>query len=172
MLRIGLIAASVVLAVGGAADHTQQGPRAAAGSMIAYDDFMKLSADQKRARFGEMNAENRSAIVRAHAERWLKNNRGRLTASEVSVFQELIGFITPERYRRRANTDTGKEEEALPAKMRCRVSSDDVVQAFNVFGVASESGVETRRWTYLSQAKCWVDWIAEDLVDYIPTLRR
>ena len=172
MWRLGLIAVSVVFVLGSAQGHTRQRTPGAASSFIAYDDFMKLSDDQRRGHFGELSAENKSLIVRTHAERWLANNRGHLTASEVAVFQEVIGFITPERYARGANTALDREEGALRAKMRCRVSPDDVVQAFNVFGAASESGVRKPTWTYLTQAKCWLDWVAEDLVDYLPSVRR
>lgn len=172
MLRLRLIVVSVVLVLGSAQGHTLQRAPAVAPSFIAYADFIELSVDQRRARFGELSAENRSLIVRTHAERWLANNRGHLTASEVAVFQEVINFVTPARYVKGANTEPDREEAALRAKMRCRVSPDDLVQAFNVFGAASESRASKPTWTYLTQAKCWLEWGAEDLVDYLPSVRR
>jgi len=95
MLRLGLIAVSVVLVLGSAQGHTRQRAPGAASSFIAHDDFMKLSVDQRRDRFGELSAENKSLIVRTHAKRWLA-----------------------------------------------------------------------------TQGKCWLEWVAEDLVDYLPDVRR
>lgn len=173
MFRSALVTAIVAVAVVGTqAAHPRHGAQGATPSVVTYDDFMKFSAEQRRDRFGALSAENKSVIVRTHAERWLVRNRARLTASEVGVFQEMINFITPERYAKRAETAMGKEEQALRAKMRCRVSREDVVEAFNVFGTRSQTGVAKPRFTYLSQAKCWLEWIAEDLVDYVPTVRR
>lgn len=64
-----------------------------------YDGFMTLSLDQRRARFDALSAEAKAGIIRTHAERWLESNRGRLTASEAAVFDEIVAFITPEIYR-------------------------------------------------------------------------
>jgi hypothetical protein len=172
MLRSLLVTAIVVFAVVGAQAHPRHGAQGASPSDVTYDDFRKISVDQRRGRFGSLSAENKSLIVRTHAQRWLENNRARLTASEVGVFQEMINFITPERYAKRAETAIDKEEQALRAKMRCRVSTEDVVEAFNVFGTRSQTETAKPTWTYLSQAECWLEWIAEDLVDYIPTIRR
>ena len=172
MSRSVLATAIVAFAVVGAQAHPRQGAQGATPPVVAYDDFMRISAEQRRGSFGALSAENKSQIVRTHAERWLAKNRVRLTTSEVGVFQEMINFITPERYAKRPETAMDKEEQALRAKMRCRVSTEDVVEAFNVFGTRSQTGVAKPKWTYLSQAKCWLEWIAEDLVDYIPTVRR
>jgi hypothetical protein len=173
MLRSALVTAIAAFAVVGTqAAQIRDGAQGATPSAVTYDDFMKNSAEQRSRRFGALNAENKSLLVRTHAERWLAKNRARLTASEVGVFQELINFITPERYAERASTAMVKEEQAFRAKMRCRVSTEDVVEAFNVFGTRAQTGVAKLQWTYLSQAKCWLEWIAEDLVDYIPTVRR
>jgi hypothetical protein len=172
MMRSVFVAAIVAFAVVGAQAHPGHRVHGVTPSVVTYDDFMKIDVEQRRGRFAALSAENKSLIVRTHAERWLANNRARLTASEVGVFQEMINFVTPERYAKRAETAMDKEEQALRAKMRCRVSTEDVVEAFNVFGTRSQSGVAKPKWTYLSQAKCWLEWIAEDLVDYIPTIRR
>jgi len=49
-----------------------------------------------------------------------------------------------------------------------RVSTEDVVAAFNVFN-ARPAAREKSRWTYLDRAKCWIGWFAESVVDSIPT---
>jgi hypothetical protein len=171
MLRSILVTAIVAFALADTQAHRRQDAQGATPAVVTYDDFMKISVDQRRGRFGGLSAENKSLVLRTHAQRWLGNNRARLTASEVGVFQEMINFITPERYAKRAETPMDNEEQSLRAKMRCRVSSEDVVEAFNVFGALSQTETAKPTWTYLSQAKCWLEWIAEALVD-IPTMRR
>lgn len=172
ILRSALVTAIVVFAVVGAQAHPRHGAQGATPTVVTYDDFMKISVEQRRGRFATLSAENQSLVVRTHAERWLANSRARLTASEVGVFQEVIRFVTPERYAKRAEIAMDTEEQALRAKMRCRVSTEDVVEAFNVFGTPSQAGAPKPKWTYLSQAKCWLEWIAEDLVGFVPTIRR
>lgn len=172
MLRSVLLTVIVAFAVAGIQAHTRADAQGAAPSVVTYDDFMKISADQRRGRFDALSAENKSLILRTHAERWLARNRARLTASEVGVFQEMINFITPERYARRTETAMDREEQALRAKMRCRVSTEDVLEALNVSGTPSQTKVAKPTWTYLAQARCWLEWLAEDFVEYIPTGRR
>jgi hypothetical protein len=173
VMRIGLIAATIVIAVANfSARNVSQGGTPAVASMTAYDDFMKLTVGQRRDRFHGLAAENKAMIFRTHAERWLAGNRGRLTASEIAMFEEIIAFITPGLYDRQPDGALDKREEALRAKMRCRVSPDDVMAAMNVLTRATDSRPPTPTWTYLSQAKCWLEWIAEGFMDYIPASRR
>ncbi len=165
-------AAAVVVVIALVSEPTRAEPRtqASGSSFISYDDFMKLSPDARRPRFASLNPENKSLIVRTNAERWLARNRARLTKTEIAVFQEMIKAVTPDRYAKRHQAGIDKAEQALRDTMRCRVSPADVREAFNVFDTATSS--VRPRWTYLDQAKCWVEWIAEDLVDYVPTVRR
>jgi hypothetical protein len=130
---------------------------------------MKVSADARRALFASLTTENKCLVVQTHAERWLATNRARLSKTEIAVFDEMIGFITPDRYARRAEASIDRAEQALRENMRCRVDTADVREAFNVFDSA-RSPTEPR-WTDLDQAKCWVQWLVEDLVDYVPTVR-
>jgi hypothetical protein len=171
MLRTGLVTALVMFALVGVHAGSRQRGQGAVSSVVPYDDFMKMSVDERHGRFGALSAENKALIVRTHAERWLVKNRTRLSASEVGVFQEMIDFIAPARYAKQPDTAMDRQEQALKAKMRCRVSPDDVVQAFNVFGASSQAGAARPTWTYLSQARCWLDVMADDLVDYVPTIR-
>ena len=173
MMRTGLIGAFSVLLMGsaGAADAPHVRLQASA-PWNDYDDFMKLSVHQRHARFDTISAENKAMIVRTHSERWLHNNRARLTASEGKVFEEIIAFITPDLYRERRDDALDKREEALTARMRCRVSPADIREATNLFREASESPPPKLTRSYLSQAKCWFEWIIEGVVDYVPNTRR
>ena len=172
MSRVRLVTTAIV-AIGflGAHPVARRASRGTTPSLIGYDDFMKISVDQRRGRFASLTAANKSLIVRTHGERWLADNRGRLTIGEIAVFQDMVNFVTPERYAKRAEAGIDKEEQALRDRMRCRVSTVDVVQAFNVFGNTSQPPSKPR-WTYLNQATCWIEWVAEDFIDSIPTVGR
>jgi hypothetical protein len=170
MPRFGLIGALIVLAVvGAAAREFRQAAGSAILPMTAYDDFMKLSGEERRARFGTISAENKAMIMRTHVELWLRGNRGRLTASEIAVFQEMIAVITPDLYRTRSDSTVDTREGGLRATMRCRVSPDDVREATNVIRGERPSASRKPTWSYLQQGKCWIDWFLEGLDDYIPS---
>jgi hypothetical protein len=61
-----------------------------------------------------------------------------------------------------------KRESELKANTRCRVSTEDLAAAFNIFD-GSRLPPEKSRWTYLDQTKCWIGWFAESVVDYLPS---
>ena len=173
MMRTGLIGAFIVLVMGGAGATDASHVRLQASApWNDYDDFMKLSVHQRHARFDTISAENKAMIVRTHSERWLRNNRGRLSASEVEVFEEIIAFISPDLYRKRRDDALDKREGALRAKMKCRVNPTDIREATNLFRETSESPPPKLTWSYLSQAKCRFEWILEGVVDYVPNTRR
>lgn len=172
MFRALVVAAALAviaggaLGVGGRQTTPPQSPAA-----VKYDDFMRLSAEQRKGRFGQIGAENQAAVVRTHAERWLAANRARLDSSEVAVFQDAIAFITPRIYRGPMDPQVMKREQDIKTSMRCRVNPADVAAAFDVLGRPAP-GATKARWSYMSRAKCWVGWFAESIVDYIPTIPR
>lgn len=166
MRHLGSVAASILLLLSGVGGQPLQ---SATTQESVYADFMRLDLDQRRERFVSLSPEHRSLVVRTHAERWLDGNRARLTADEVGLFEELIGFITPERYQRpRDAPDRG--EQALLKKVTCRLNPDDVMSAFGVLRQPPVSQPE--RWTYLDRARCWVRVVAEELVGFVPLVRR
>jgi hypothetical protein len=170
MPRVLPIAALIVLAFAGAAAREfRQAGAPAMVPMTAYDDFTKLSDEDRRARFASISAENKAMIMRTHVELWLRHNRERLTASEIAVFQEMIGYITPDIYRTQSNGLVDKREDGLRATMRCRVSPDDVREATNVIRTERPSASRQPTWSYLQQGRCWIDWFLEGLGDYIPS---
>jgi hypothetical protein len=135
---------------------------------ITYDEFMRLPVQHRQELFSRLGADSKALIVRTHAERWVAANRTRLSSSELGVFQEAIAFITPRIFEAPMDPQVLKRESDLKASIRCRVDTDDVMAAFSVFD-ASPISREKSRWSYLSQAKCWIGWFAESVVDYIPT---
>lgn len=172
MVRTGLMGAFILLAVGGAtatdAPHVRLQVTA---PWSHYDDFMKLTADQRRARFNVISGENRVTIIQTHVKRWLHNNRARLTVRELAVFEEIIAFLSPGLFREPDST-LDKREDAVRARMRCRVAPEDVREATNVFADASGLPRQKVNWSYLRQANCWIDWMIEGVVDYVPNTRR
>ncbi len=170
-MRGGLVGAAVLAIILGIGGHvqTQQANTAQSLNAAKYDEFMRLSAQQRHEQFSRLGADGKAFMVRTHAERWIAANRARLSSSELGAVQEAIGFITPRLYEAPMDPQVLKQESDIKASMRCRVNTDDVVAAFSVFN-ASPIRQEKARWSYLSQAKCWIGWFAESVVDYIPTL--
>jgi hypothetical protein len=155
---------ALVLATAAALQAQQSSPNAA-----DYDKFMRLAVQQRREQFVKMPAESKAFIVRTHAERWVAANKARLGSAELGAVQEAMAFITPKIYAAPMDPTVLKREDEVKASMRCRVNTNDVVAAFNVFG-ASPIPQQKARWSYLEQAKCWIGWFAESVVDYIPTV--
>lgn len=165
-LPLGLVTASAmaaVLCVGIASATPLQTPPIARD--LSYEDFVRLDAKQRREAFGRLTPESKASIVRTHAERWLSDNRQRLSSNELSIFQEIIATVTPDLYRKPPDPSSIRRERDINANSRCRVNPEDVVAAFDVF--EEKISAAKTRWAYLDRAKCWVGWITESLVDYL-----
>jgi hypothetical protein len=67
-----------------------------ASSSTDYDDFMKPSPRERRARFDAIGAEaeDRAMIVQTHLRRWVNSSRGRLSTHELAVFEEITAFLS------------------------------------------------------------------------------
>jgi hypothetical protein len=63
-----------------------------------------------------------------------------------------------------SKTHQGRSWKHQPVLLNRRVRSN------SVSGLLRSRRKPT--WTYVSQAKCWLEWLAEGLVDYVPTPRR
>ena len=170
MLRIGTAIVAVVLS-GGIGVQAQQTAPPTGVSTITYDSFMRLDAAHRMAEFNRVGPENKAMLFRTHAERWLAGNRSRLSPSEINVFQEVIASVTPEIYEKPLDPKVMKKEADITESLKCRVNPDDVLAMSDVFGRRDRAATATQ-WTYLSQAKCWVEWFAEGIVSYLPTIRR
>lgn len=162
----GVVAFIVLIAAGTAASARGQGVAAEPAAVRSYDAFMSLSVEQKRQRFDAMSAEDKAVIVRTHAAQWLQRHRAGLSTSEVDVFEAIIAFIDPELYQRPSAATDGREE-ALLAKMRCRVSPQDVHEAMHVFTDQNGSPVSRPRWTYLDRAQCWFNRALEGVAAFM-----
>ena len=66
---------------------------------IGYDQFFPLPPEERRKIFNEISAANRALLMKTHVERWLDANHSRLTQDQLAVVEEIICFITPEKYQ-------------------------------------------------------------------------
>jgi|GEM_PF-4865919 len=96
---------------------------------IGYDDYMPQPLRERRRVFSEISPENRALLVRTHVERWLTTNRPRLTGEQIAVVEEMILYITSERYQPDRDMEKiHQEAEALLRKAETVLSGDDVRQ--------------------------------------------
>ncbi|MEM8556819.1 MAG: hypothetical protein AAGG50_03150 [Bacteroidota bacterium] len=65
---------------------------------VGYDEFAQLSMEERIRVFNEIDLENRAAIVREQAQRWLARNRARLSEEQVALYGEMLDFIEPAKY--------------------------------------------------------------------------
>jgi hypothetical protein len=169
---IGLLGGTVLFVLAGAEQQALRQAPDASIPLVGYDELMTRRVDERRALFAEITPENKAMIVRTHAERWLVRNTGRLSGSQVAAFRDIILLIEPELFGR---TPDDAREEALRAKMECRVSPDDAMHALsltNMLEGASKPEGLNPTWTRWSQAKCWLERIAEGILCFVPTVPR
>jgi len=127
----GILVAAVVGAFS-LGDHSIQNPVRATAVEITYEAFIELDYAARAERFRETNAETKAMIMRTHGERWLAENRARLTTGQVDLVREAIAFVTPALYLNPTDPDTLRRTEALEAKLRCRLRHSDIMIAFKV----------------------------------------
>lgn len=65
---------------------------------VNYDEFMPCSLEERLKIFNEISAENRASLVRTQVERWLDTNHSRLSKAQMDMIDEIIKFITPDKY--------------------------------------------------------------------------
>lgn len=137
---LGVVATSVVLF--GLTGALQVPPGQASEAAVSYESFMQLDAQVREERFGAMSPENKSLIMRTHAETWLAKNRARLSTSQVALVQDAIEFLSPELYRN--PTDPGFDEKGreLEKAFRCALPRSDVMELFG----ATRSSVPRASW--------------------------
>ena len=96
---------------------------------IGYDQFMPQPLHERRRIVNDVSAENRALLIKTHVKRWLAANRSRLDHEQIAVVEELIGFISPEKYQvQRDEEKVMKEAEALHKKAEPLFSPEDMVQ--------------------------------------------
>lgn len=97
--------------------------------MISYDEFMPQPFQERLKIFNNISAENRALLIKTHVERWLAANRPRLTQEQIALVEEMIPYLTPERYQAERDMEKiAQEAEALRRKAEAVFSREDVMQ--------------------------------------------
>lgn len=146
MLRRLTTATTLAMVIAGAT--SVQGHQAT-GVATRYDDFNRLSVQQRREQFGRMSPKEKALTVRTHAERWIAANHARLGSSQVRLLREAAASLTPEFYSTPTDPRALKREREVEASMRCRVNPDVAAAAFDVFDTSPLPASQSR-WTYPS----------------------
>jgi hypothetical protein len=88
--------------------------------------------------FNEISPENRAELVRTQVERWLKQNRSRLTPEQIKVVEDSLAVITPDLYRTPKREEDMAKIRELEARVRELFSREDAAQAFSNQGTCIE----------------------------------
>lgn len=94
----------------------------ASGSIVqpSYDALMAMPASERRATLQAMEQTARLTVFRTHIDRWLEQNRNRLSTSQVALVTEVRNNLTPERH-------DPEQMIALERKMQCELWRSDVI---------------------------------------------
>lgn len=125
-----------------------------AQSPTTYEEFIALDTDARRQQLSRMSAEAVTMLRRTHAERWFAAHGSRLSDAQVSVFNEVLTFISDDLYSRPANAAARKREEELTHKLTCVLGVDNTRQAFVLHMPQEEPGRRGLRQT----VDAWVSW--------------
>lgn len=153
MTRFVLTVLAVALSLAVVVDADQLAPDPTRPS---YDEFMRLSADERESRILQMGLAGRLALRRIHAQRWLDKNRASLRASQVAVVQEAIDFISPERYDAPYDPELAKQEADIAHRLACALGEQRALAAFTFRDEPSQGN---RTWSNLLDT--WAQWLVE-----------
>ena len=93
----------------------------AADSVIqpSYDALMAMSAEQRQQALKAMDIPTHLALSRTHIDRWLAENRPRLSENQLAIVEEVRDNLTPELYR-------SERLGVLERQMQCELWMSDV----------------------------------------------
>jgi hypothetical protein len=123
---------------------------------LSYDEFLKLDDQERESVLSRMSVEQRIVLRRAHAERWLEQNRPSLTASQVAVVTEAIQLLSPERYRNPSDPELIKQEERISHRLACSLGERRALAAFTF---RSQPTPPARSWSAVLDS--WAEWLVE-----------
>ena len=86
----------------------------------SYDALMAMSASERRAALTSMEQPDRLAAFRTHVDRWLEQNRPRLSASQVALVTQVRDNLTSERH-------ASNQMLVLEQRMRCELWRSDAI---------------------------------------------
>jgi putative exporter of polyketide antibiotics len=86
----------------------------------SYDALMAMPAAERQATLAAMGQPARLTMFRTHIDRWLEQNRGRLSANQVGLVTEVRDSLMS------AQRDLDAQR-ALEQRMRCELWRSDVI---------------------------------------------
>jgi hypothetical protein len=86
----------------------------------SYDALMAMSEVERRDTFRAMDLTARLSLIQTHIDRWLAENRNRLTTSQIALVTEVRGNLTAERH-------ASDQMKSLERRMRCELWRSDAI---------------------------------------------
>lgn len=131
MRNVVLLAVLVFLTVGVRAERSQTPPPQNPPS-VSYDTFWQADVQGRLRMFNEISPENRAALVRTHIERWLDQNRSRLSAEQVKAMEDNRDFVTPEMYSPSRPPEVMERAKVLQQRTAALFSQEEIMQALTI----------------------------------------
>ena len=150
-----LIAATILIA-SSAVTLTFAGQTPSPPSEITYDEFVKLDRAARTKRFNTLSADSKALIKRTQAERWLADNRLRLSGLQIAAVTDAIAFVTPDIYRQPDDPAIRKREESVKQKLTCALGRDVATQAFALHPPPPSAPI-----TWRSTVDSWLSWFED-----------
>jgi hypothetical protein len=101
---------------------------------IGYDEFMVKPVSDRIEVFNEISPENRAMLVRTHLDRWIRQNRARLTAEQLAAMEANLAFITADKYRTPRQAGLEAERQKLEETNARLFSHEEMRQALTIHG--------------------------------------
>lgn len=118
---------------------------------VTYEEFLSYKRGERVRIFNQVSAENRCELAKTHFQRYLEQNRSRLTEVQIQLIEETLNLLVPQIYETTAermeairNSDDPEREffSEQERKKKLEELGDKALRLFsrreNVFrGVAS-----------------------------------
>ena len=112
--------------------HAQQATPAA--QHVDYETFFKLDVQSRIRVFNEVTAENRAELVKTQIQRWLDQNRARLTPEQVKLLEEAVTLTVADNYKGPMNDELRTKMQSLEKRMGAAFSQEDLRDAITING--------------------------------------
>ena len=127
------------------------------GEEVSYDDFIRLTPEERQSKFAQFSAETRSALKREHATRWLARNAGQISPGQEALIREAIAFLSPELYRNPTSAALRQQEADLKRRLECSLGSRQLIEALTFLGPQPPP-------TWDDRVIEWLSWFSECVV--------
>lgn len=138
---------------------------------LSYEQFMRLSVEERLARFKLLPREDQASLRQTHAQRWLEANRSSLTRSQIELVLEAISFSAGYRQplaipaqmgrvlegpptRQPVDSEARKRADELERRLTCELGRANVTAAFTFL----ES---PRRRSWIDVVDEWLAWFPD-----------